>query len=114
MELAISIRQPYTEMILRGIKTVEFRSYPTNVRGRVMLYATKKLAESNSLLYEAEKAGIVLADLPMGKIVGSVEIVDCQDYDHGLYGYVLRKPKRYDVPWQAFGHPQPCFWKPQI
>jgi hypothetical protein len=27
--LALSIRQPYAELILRGIKTVEYRSRPT-------------------------------------------------------------------------------------
>ncbi|PYQ88659.1 MAG: hypothetical protein DMG02_17325 [Acidobacteria bacterium] len=31
---AISIRQPYVELILRGKKTREFRSRPTNIRER--------------------------------------------------------------------------------
>ncbi|MBN1449250.1 MAG: ASCH domain-containing protein, partial [Bacteroidetes bacterium] len=32
---ALSIRQPYCEQILRGEKTVEYRSRPTKRRGRV-------------------------------------------------------------------------------
>jgi hypothetical protein len=30
---ALSIRQPYAELILRGIKTVELRSVSTNILG---------------------------------------------------------------------------------
>ena len=30
---ALSIRQPYAELILRGIKTVEYRSRPTRIIG---------------------------------------------------------------------------------
>ncbi|HEY7116651.1 MAG TPA: ASCH domain-containing protein [Tepidisphaeraceae bacterium] len=40
--LALSIRQPFAELILRGIKTVEYRSRPTRVIGRrFYIYATK-------------------------------------------------------------------------
>ena len=40
--LALSIRQPYAELILRGIKTAEFRSRPTRVVGeRFYLYAAR-------------------------------------------------------------------------
>jgi hypothetical protein len=43
---ALSIRQPFAELILRGIKTVELRSRATNVVGeRFYIYAAKtKLA----------------------------------------------------------------------
>ena len=40
--LALSVRQPYAELILRGIKTIEFRSRPTRVIGqRFYLYASR-------------------------------------------------------------------------
>ena len=39
---ALSIRQPYAELILRRIKTVEYRSRPTRVIGRRFhVYASK-------------------------------------------------------------------------
>jgi hypothetical protein len=39
---ALSIRQPFAELILRGIKTVEYRSRPTRIIGeRFWIYATK-------------------------------------------------------------------------
>jgi hypothetical protein len=30
---ALSIRQPYAELILRGLKTIEYRSRPTKIIG---------------------------------------------------------------------------------
>ncbi|HEX3357004.1 MAG TPA: ASCH domain-containing protein, partial [Tepidisphaeraceae bacterium] len=39
---ALSIRQPFAELILRGIKTVEYRSRSTRIIGeRFWLYASK-------------------------------------------------------------------------
>ena len=43
--LALSIRQPYAELILRGIKTVEYRTRPTRIIGeRFYIYASKGAA----------------------------------------------------------------------
>ena len=40
---ALSIRQPYAELILRGIKTAELRSMSTTIVGeRFFIYACKK------------------------------------------------------------------------
>ncbi|MDB5318878.1 MAG: hypothetical protein JWN40_509 [Phycisphaerales bacterium] len=42
---ALSIRQPYAELILRGIKTVEYRSRSTRIIGeRFHIYASKGTA----------------------------------------------------------------------
>jgi hypothetical protein len=41
---ALSVRQPYAEAILRGVKTIEYRSRPTRVVGEAFyLYASKTL-----------------------------------------------------------------------
>jgi hypothetical protein len=39
---ALSVRQPYAELIIRGNKTVEYRSKPTNIRERVYIYAARR------------------------------------------------------------------------
>ena len=40
---ALSIRQPYTELILRGLKTVEYRTWPTRLIGETFyIYAARK------------------------------------------------------------------------
>ena len=42
---ALSIRQPYAEQILRGEKTIEYRSRPTKIIGeRFYIYAARKWA----------------------------------------------------------------------
>src|SRR5580692_7696018 len=48
---ALSIRQPYAELILRGIKPIEFRSRPTTIIGeRFYIYAAKQWAAGKLLL----------------------------------------------------------------
>jgi hypothetical protein len=42
--LALFIRQPYAELILRGIKTAELRSRPASIVGeRFHIYAFRKI-----------------------------------------------------------------------
>ena len=46
---ALSIRQPYAELILRGIKTIEYRSQRTRTIGeRFYIYASMKWAGVNA------------------------------------------------------------------
>jgi predicted transcriptional regulator len=48
---ALSIRQPYAELILRGIKPIEFRSRPTKRIGeRFYIYASRQWAEGKLFL----------------------------------------------------------------
>jgi hypothetical protein len=109
---AISIRQPYVELILRGNKTREYRSRPTNIRERVYLYASLRPAEWPS---EWRKVGKRPGDLPTGVIVGSVEIVDCRWDDRmRCFAYVLNAPKRLAKHKRPIGRPTPCFWRPRF
>ena len=40
---ALSIRQPYAELILRGIKTLEYRNWETSIIGeRFYIYVPQK------------------------------------------------------------------------
>jgi hypothetical protein len=58
---ALSIRQPYAELILRGIKTIEFRSRPTKLIGeRFYIYAAGKKwngARVEAMARSIDKAG---------------------------------------------------------
>jgi predicted transcriptional regulator len=48
---ALSIRQPYAELILRGIKPIEFRSRPTKIIGeRFYIYASRQWASGKLFL----------------------------------------------------------------
>jgi hypothetical protein len=103
---ALSIRQPYAELILRGIKTSEFRSRPTHILDeRFYIYAAKgpptrrrnlsALEEgrriwSDDLAVPGKEPGsqpppwmmelaelLILGKLPTGVIVGTARICAC-------------------------------------
>lgn len=107
---AISIRQPYVELILRGKKKHEFRSRPTNIRERVYLYAALNPA-NDARAWSIAKAE--RGDLRTGAIVGSVEIVGCH-WTGRDYAYRLAKPRRLTRALYAANQPTPCFWRPKI
>ncbi|NJM10413.1 MAG: ASCH domain-containing protein [Bdellovibrionaceae bacterium] len=103
---AISIQQPFVEMILNGKKKYEYRSRQTHIRGRVYLYASKNKARLIEHGHGVDR-------FARGVIVGSVEIVDCREFDRGDYfGYKLRRPKRYKKHLKPKFQPQPCFFFP--
>jgi hypothetical protein len=103
--LALSIRQPFAELILRGVKTIEYRSFATRILGqRFWIYASKgpgfrvhgsgnDLATkiwSDDLAVPGPKSGqppawmmelaelLILDKLPRGLIVGSAVIERCE------------------------------------
>lgn len=104
---ALSIRQPYVEMILRGLKTEEYRSRRTHVRERIWIYASKIPGNPEF----CSQLGVCLEELPTGLLVGTVEIVDCTSTPAG-FAWHLRDPRRLArqrVPRQK---PQPIFFYP--
>lgn len=107
--LAISIRQPYVEMILRGIKKDEYRSRLTNIRGEVYIYAARKPGDPKYY----SKLGVEPGTLPVGVIVATVEIVNCKyRFLYGDYEWELANPRRLQQPIKPDRQPQPVFFKP--
>jgi hypothetical protein len=102
--LALSIRQPWAHMILHHGKDIENRTWPTQVRGRVLIHASKGMTKDEYLMAIRSFPTLEIMmsipdqhDLQRGGIVGSVEIVDCvTDSDSpwfcGPFGFVLRNP----------------------
>ena len=110
--LAISIRQPYSELILRRKKKNEYRSRPTHVRGRVYIYAALTPADDPQAWGRSKGEP---GDFPTGVIVGTVEIIGCRaDARSGGFAYILRNPKRLLKPRAAKGQPMPVFWRPRF
>ncbi len=72
--IALGIRQPWAELILRGVKTIEVRSTDTQVRGRIYLYASKLVSELPAAAKAAEEHELDLEKLPRGLVVGSAEL----------------------------------------
>ena len=81
--IALGIRQPWCELILRGRKTLEIRSRSTEVRGTIYVYAAKKFSDLPGLDAVVEREGVDLESLPRGGLVGTVEIVGCRRAEPG-------------------------------
>ncbi|HEX5703905.1 MAG TPA: ASCH domain-containing protein [Pyrinomonadaceae bacterium] len=106
--LALSIRQPHAEQILRGKKSIEYRSKPTNKRERVYIYAAMRPAPPK---YWRE-IGLKLGSLPTGVLVGTIEIVDCYRKGPENYHWRLAKPVRLKRALKPKNHPQPAWFNP--
>lgn len=106
--IAISIRQPYAELIMRRKKKFEFRSRPTRKTGTVYVYAGQRPGPDA----EWEALGLVPTDLPAGKVIGTVEIVGCTRSRGGKYAWELKSPKSLRRPVRPKGKPQPIWFYP--
>lgn len=99
---AISIRQPFTWLVLAGIKDIENRTWRTKYRGRIYIHAPSVWDKSGAKKFskygvpDDNDQGWPLG-LGFGGIVGSVEIVDCVEkhpssWFGGKVGFVLKNP----------------------
>lgn len=71
----LAVKQPWASLIAEGKKTIEVRSMPTNIRGRVAIYASLSSFDTG-LLNKIPATDPFLK----GHIIATVEIVDCKQY----------------------------------
>lgn len=76
--IALGVQQPWAELILRGVKTLEVRSQATRVRGTIYLYASRRFSALEAAGEMAQTHGLDVESLPRGVLVGTVDIVDCR------------------------------------
>lgn len=79
--VALSIRQPWTELILQGVKTIEVRTWATQYRGELWLHAGIK-PDSNAL----ERFNFSAGNLALGALVGRCELCDCVEFTEQTWG----------------------------
>ena len=109
---ALSIKQPFAELILQGRKKIELRKWNTKFRGEFYIHASK-IPDDDAM----KKFGF--EDLPCGYLVGKVELVDVKNYKNeeehrkddnlhlassfwGNYGFILENPKRIEkIPYDG-------------
>lgn len=130
---AISLTQPYAQLVVEGIKSVETRSWRTTYRGEVAIHASARFPNWAKRLcghgYHAEDFdGALLAllpslnvdNMPLGAIVGVATIYDCVpvemvrdnlsqgeleagDYSNGRWAWLLHNDERLTIPVTARG-----------
>jgi ATP-dependent Lhr-like helicase len=109
---ALSVRQPWAEQIMLGEKTIEYRSYPTDVRGVVYIYASVSRYDAKTEREIQAEVSFDLEALPRGVIVGTVEVYDCQQGFDGDYEWLLRLPTRLLKPLKPKRKPEPAWFFP--
>jgi hypothetical protein len=104
---ALSIRQPWAELVMRGVKTTEYRNRATKIRGRIYIYAALGRCDASDEAQVAAEFGINVDSLPRGVIVGSVELYDCNGDE-----WRFRKPERAKELRKPDNHPMPIWFTP--
>ena len=105
---ALSIRQPYAELIMQGKKKIEYRTVKTKkLKERIYIYASLTPGWTE----DWEKINLKPGDLPIGVLIGTVEIVDCQGVK-GDYEWILANPSHLEEFLKPENQPQPIFFKP--
>ena len=122
---AISIRQPWAELILRDRKSLELRSWSTDYRGELWLHTGRRghprLEEELGLdnLYKGGYVGTIVltAIIPMNQDrweSWQTKHLDPGDYRSGMYAWVLSSPHRFQEPIQGPGQLGLFFPSPPI
>lgn len=108
---ALTLRQPWAWSVFNTTKDVENRNWPARVRGTIAIHAADDQPEG---VYERSKAYIEKIvrttlrmpsedTIPMGAIIGLVDIVDCVDNStspwwEGPLGFKLANARRLPKP----------------
>lgn len=90
---ALSIKQPWAQLISLGVKPIENRTWPTNFRGRIYIHASGKPVPFNSMengmrftqgqlkdvfaMKLPERFPDHMSKYPTSAIIGEVDIIDC-------------------------------------
>lgn len=103
---ALSLKQPYAELILEGRKKIELRNWRTTFRGEFLIHASK-----TPDFLAMKKFDFGENSLPLGGIVGKANLIDVKEYkseeehnhdrdlhlassDWGRFGFILENPVR--------------------
>jgi hypothetical protein len=112
--IALGIRQPWAELIVRGVKTIEVRTVDTAIRGPIYVYSSRKVSDHPAAARAAADFDVDLASLPRGLLVGTVAIESTGPLTEadaaaallsaeelrqtGRYGWRLTSPERLESP----------------
>ena len=108
----LSVSQPYADLIVKGKKIIELRTWNTKFRGEFLVHAPSKIKTD-----ACKKLGIDETHLRTGVIIGKAEIYDVKRYNSIVefkedqnkhfasdgfaqhrFGFLLKNPKELRIP----------------
>lgn len=92
---ALSIRQPWVELIFKGDKTIEYRSWKINYTGDLLIHASN--AQNKDVKEDIVNEDFSADALVFGALVGVVEITGYTG-EKGDFGWHLARPRHFQVP----------------
>lgn len=115
-EPILTVRQPWASAIFLAGKNVENRSWPVDYRGRLWIHAASKL---DAAAVDDARLVYLLEELPMGVVIGSVELVDVvrrhrsRWAERGAFHWLLADPVLLDTPVPRRGRPGLTWFDPR-
>jgi activating signal cointegrator 1 len=105
---AITICQPYAELIARGEKLIENRTWPTSIRGRIAIHAGKSrewMSEDDEQRYPGMAFGAIVAYAYLYNCLRLEDVpLDLQnEHANGPWCFLLRNVVRVECPIPARG-----------
>jgi len=109
---ALTIKQPWAWLIIRGWKDVENRTWKTNYRGPILIHTSKQwnvkdLEAANRIIYPTTLSDNV-EHYNLGYVIGIAELYDCVEHHdskwfEGPYGFLLKNAKQFAIPMKYKG-----------
>lgn len=87
---AISIRQPWIDMILRGEKSIEIRNWEVRRRGLIALHSSWRIDFSAAHFFGYQEPW----RLPRGRVLGVAEISEVVSLDGGRWRELLEQHRQ--------------------
>lgn len=111
---ALTLTQPWGSLVALLQKTIETRSWGTHYRGELAIHAAKGYTDDDRYITTTEPfvtalGGLRPVDLPFGKVVAVVTLVNCYKFTSFTEDSVLEKSGRgVYPPYEAdFGNYEP-------
>jgi hypothetical protein len=120
----LSIKQPWSTLIVMGLKNVENRTWKTKYRGKVLIHAPSSIDYTDrqfdwcrpftieqynlvdDMLHHTDTVQSFIRRQPLSAIIGEVDIIDITQFHDSpwaehhplVYNWILENPVRYDKP----------------
>jgi hypothetical protein len=118
---ALTLTQPWAELVVAGYKRVETRAWRTSYRGPLAIHSARNMPGwAKAIADKLSREGLDLGEMPKGFIVGEVVLLEIQpveavrdrlsanelrlgDYTDGRYAWQLDAPVKYGEPQEKTG-----------